>query len=95
MPKLCNIDLANCQKIRRKLRTFVRRLKKQFPVKEVYLFGTWAKGEVHEGSDIDLLIIGNLKGRIFQRIEFVSSQVKVYHLANAKVYHPPIGLLNG
>jgi len=25
----------------------------------------------------------------------VSSQVKVYHLANAKVYHPPIGLLNG
>ncbi len=71
MPKLCNIDLANCQKIRRKLRTFVRRLKKQFPVKEVYLFGTWAKGEVHEGSDIDLLIIGNLKGRIFQRIEKV------------------------
>jgi predicted nucleotidyltransferase len=37
-------------------------------VNEVYLYGSFAKGEIHEGSDIDLLIIGDFKERFFERI---------------------------
>jgi predicted nucleotidyltransferase len=37
-------------------------------VKEVYLYGSFARGEVHEGSDIDLLVIGDFKDRFFDRI---------------------------
>jgi predicted nucleotidyltransferase len=37
-------------------------------VKEVYLFGSFAKDEIHEGSDIDLLIIGDFQERFFDRI---------------------------
>lgn len=37
-------------------------------MKEVYLYGSFAKGEIHEGSDIDLLIIGDFSERFFDRI---------------------------
>jgi hypothetical protein len=40
-------------------------------VREVYLFGSFARGEVHEGSDVDLMIIGDFTGRIFDRIGMV------------------------
>jgi hypothetical protein len=32
------------------------------------LYGSFAKGEIHEGSDIDLIIVGNFKERFFDRI---------------------------
>jgi len=34
-------------------------------IKEVYLFGSFAKGEVHEASDIDLIIVGDFKEKFF------------------------------
>jgi len=34
-------------------------------------------------------------GECLQELKDVRSQVKVYHPANAKVYHPTAGLLNG
>lgn len=33
----------------------------------VYLFGSFARGRVHEGSDIDLLIIGHFHERFPER----------------------------
>jgi len=32
------------------------------------LYGSFSRGEIHEGSDIDLLIVGNFKERLFDRI---------------------------
>jgi len=44
----------------------------KMPIKEVYFYDPFARGEiheeVHEGSDIDLIIIGNFKERLFDRI---------------------------
>jgi len=68
MPKLCNIDIKHRPEIRQRLSRFVRKLKKTFSVEAVYLFGSWATGETHEGSDIDLLVIGDFQGKIFDRI---------------------------
>jgi len=71
MLKLCNIDIERSQEIYERLRAFVTRLRKNFSIKEVYLYGSFVRGEIHEGSDIDLVIVGGFKGRIFQRIEEV------------------------
>jgi len=71
MLKLCNIDIERSQEIYERLREFVTRLRKNFSIKEVYLYGSFVRGEIHEGSDIDLVIVGDFKGRIFQRIEEV------------------------
>jgi len=69
MLKLCNIDIERCQEIYKRLNKFLCRLKKRFAITAVYLYGSFAKEEVHEGSDIDLVIVGNFKGRMFERIE--------------------------
>ena len=68
MHKLCRIDIENRKKLSEEVRDFVTELKRKLPVKEVYLFGSFAKDEIHEGSDIDLLIIGDFKERFPYRI---------------------------
>ncbi len=32
------------------------------------MFGSFAKGEIHEGSDIDLIVVGDFKERFFERV---------------------------
>ncbi len=68
MYKLCRIDIEHSKELIDKIRNFVGELKRTLPVKDVYLYGSFAKGEIHEGSDIDLLIIGDFKERFFERI---------------------------
>ncbi|MBI2918450.1 MAG: nucleotidyltransferase domain-containing protein [Chloroflexi bacterium] len=46
-----------------RLSEFVALLKASLPVEAVYLFGSFATGEVHEGSDIDLVIVGDFRQR--------------------------------
>ena len=71
MPKLRRIDLEDREGIRRELLRFVEELKEKLPVSQVYLFGSFACGKVHEESDIDLLIVGDFPERVFTRIERV------------------------
>ncbi len=68
MYKLCRVDIEGRQEIVDKIKEFAAELKKALPVSAVYLYGSFAKGEIHEGSDIDLLIIGEFKDRPFDRI---------------------------
>lgn len=68
MHKLCRIDIERSEDLLVEIRSLAAALKKVLPVKEVYLYGSFARGEVHEGSDIDLLVIGDFKERLFDRI---------------------------
>ena len=44
--------------------TYVNQVKRAgVPVKEAYLFGSYAKGKVWEGSDIDICIVSNSFGK--------------------------------
>ena len=71
MPKLCRIDLDDRKGIHRELLRFVGVLKEKLPISKVYLFGSFAHNRVHEGSDIDLIIVGDFHERLFSRIERV------------------------
>lgn len=68
MYKLCRVNIEQSKELLNKIRIFTEELKKVLPVKEVYLYGSFAKDEIHEGSDIDLLIIGDFKERFFDRV---------------------------
>lgn len=68
MHKLCPINIEDSKELIDKIRDFAKKLPMLLPVNEIYLYGSFAKGEIHEGSDIDLLIIGDFKERIFERI---------------------------
>ncbi len=68
MPKLCRVDLKQSQKIFEDIKDFAKELKKKFAIKAIYLYGSFAKEEIHEGSDIDLVIVGEFKERFPYRI---------------------------
>jgi predicted nucleotidyltransferase len=40
----------------------LRRLIRAFAPEKILLFGSWAKGKEHVGSDVDLLIVADLPG---------------------------------
>lgn len=68
MYKLCRINIEQSEELIREIKYFAERLKKILPVRDVYLYGSFARGEIHEGSDIDLIIIGDFSERFFDRI---------------------------
>ena len=68
MYKLYRVDIEKSQEIFRRIKEFSKKLKKELPVKEVYLYGSFAEGNFHQGSDIDLIVIGDFKERFFERI---------------------------
>ncbi len=68
MYKLCRIDIERSEELLEDIRKLALKIKAKLPVSEIYIYGSFAKGEIHEGSDIDLLIIGDFKERLFDRI---------------------------
>ncbi|MFW6118075.1 MAG: nucleotidyltransferase domain-containing protein [Chloroflexota bacterium] len=50
------------------MRELAHLLKSKHKVKKVYLYGSFARGDFHEGSDIDLIIVGEFDGKMPQRI---------------------------
>jgi len=66
--KLCRVNLEDRDKIYEQLREFGQLLKSKHKVKKVYLYGSFARGDFHEGSDIDLVIVGEFEGRMPDRI---------------------------
>ena len=68
MYKLCRVNLEDREKIYEQLREFADLLKSKHKVQKIYLYGSFARGDFHEGSDIDLIIVGDFEGRMPQRI---------------------------
>ena len=68
MPKLRRVDPEGREELLQQVTEFVRELKAKLPVEDVYLFGSLARGGLHEGSDIDLCIVGAFPERLPYRI---------------------------
>jgi len=68
MYKLCRVNIERSEELIQEIKVFADSLKKILPVRDVYLYGSFATGEIHEGSDIDLVIIGDFKERFVDRI---------------------------
>jgi len=56
-------------------------LEKKYPISELALFGSYARGDNHEKSDIDILV--DFNGRI--GIEFISLAHELEDIFHAKV----------
>jgi len=68
VPAVRSIDPRARATLLRELEAFASRLGAELDVGAVYLFGSLARGDQHEGSDIDLLVIGRFPGRAFEAI---------------------------
>lgn len=69
MYKLCRVDIEQSEKIYEQLRELANLLKSEHKVNKVYLYGSFARGNFNEGSDIDLIIVGEFQGKMPQRIK--------------------------
>lgn len=68
MHTLRRVDPADREKLIAAVKEFAQKLRTLFPIEKIYLYGSFARGEVHEGSDIDLVVVGDFKERFFERI---------------------------
>jgi hypothetical protein len=65
---LCRIDVGKSDEILEELERFAEDLRERSGC-DVYLYGSFARGDVHEGSGIDLIIVDDFGERFFERIE--------------------------
>ena len=70
MPRLRRIDIDAREKVSEELSRFVRRLRRRYGPSAVYVFGSFARGELHEGSDV--VVVGDFRERFFDRVAKVS-----------------------
>jgi len=68
---LRRINLDHLDEIFDELKKLVQEIKQKYPVESIYLFGSFARNEIHEGSDVDLLIVGDFPGRFHERAGLV------------------------
>lgn len=72
MLKVVRINIEEGEKTYRdlenKLIEFLKRIKARFEIKKALVFGSFTRRELHEGSDIDIILIGNFKGKMHERI---------------------------
>jgi len=64
------------QKISERLRRISERLKKEYHAEKVILYGSHAKGEATEDSDVDILVIAPTEERFFERMATVRGLIR-------------------
>lgn len=72
MYKICRINIGKGKKIYKeidsKLKKFAERVRKKYSAKKILIFGSYVRKDLNEGSDIDLIIVGNFKEKFHKRI---------------------------
>ncbi len=64
------------QEVSGRIRQIAERLKKEYKAQKVILYGSYAKGEATEDSDVDLFIIAPTNERFFQRMATVLGLIR-------------------
>jgi len=72
MHKLCRINIGRGKEIYNeldnKLKELAKKLRVKYKVSEIIVFGSYARADLNEGSDIDLVIVADFKARFHKRI---------------------------
>jgi len=69
MLKLCRIDLERSEEIYKKIDAYKNHLVEKLNPEKILLFGSFARGDFNECSDIDLLVIHDWKEAFLDRIK--------------------------
>jgi len=64
------------QEVLGRIQQIAERLKKEYKAQKVILYGSYAKGEATEDSDVDLFIIAPTHERFFQRMATVLGLIR-------------------
>jgi hypothetical protein len=67
--KLCRVDIRRSQKIFEKIERYRDRVVRKLNPRAIILFGSFARGDINEGSDVDIVVIANFKEPFLDRIK--------------------------
>jgi len=68
MSELCWPDNFINRKSNKIVKRFINLIVNKFNLKKIIIFGSFARGDYHKGSDLDLIIVGEFKERFIDRI---------------------------
>jgi len=69
MLKLCNVDIDRSQEIFETIAKYQDKVIQKLKPKKIILFGSFARGDFNEGSDVDLIVIGDWQQDFLDRIK--------------------------
>ena len=69
MLKLRRVDLGRSEEIFEKIDAYVERLAGELHPRCVILYGSFARGDISEGSDVDLVVVADFKESFLDRIK--------------------------
>jgi len=69
MLKLRRVDIERGAETYRRIEGYVEALVKRLDPRLVILFGSFATGDINEGSDIDILVVADFKEGFLDRIK--------------------------
>ena len=64
------------RELNKRLQTIGNKIKKEYRAERVILFGSYAKGNATEDSDVDLLVVAPTKERFFERMASVRRLIR-------------------
>src|SRR3970282_3004548 len=64
------------RELNKRLQTIRKKIKKDYRAEKVILFGSYAKGNATEDSDVDLLVVAPTKERFFERMASVRRLIR-------------------
>ncbi|MHA1264625.1 MAG: nucleotidyltransferase domain-containing protein [Candidatus Helarchaeota archaeon] len=71
MCQLCKKNIIPNKDINRKVIKLIHKIKEQLNPRKIILYGSLIRGDIHELSDVDLVIVGKYDIPFFQRIGLV------------------------
>ena len=71
MCKLCRNDIIVDRELNQKVIKIIHSIKEELNPSKIIIFGSISRGDYHELSDLDLVIVGNFDVPFFQRIGLV------------------------
>ncbi|MEM3506372.1 MAG: nucleotidyltransferase domain-containing protein [Candidatus Bathyarchaeia archaeon] len=68
---LRRINIERSEEVFRKIESYAKEVIKELNPKLIILFGSFASGEINEGSDIDILVVADFKEDFLERIKIL------------------------
>ena len=69
MRKLCRVDLRRSKEVFKGIERYKEGVIRKLNPAAILLFGSFARGDINEGSDVDMIVIANFKEGFLDRIK--------------------------
>jgi hypothetical protein len=68
MLKLCRVNIERSGEVFEKIEKYVKKLVNVLKPNLIILFGSFARGDINEGSDVDILVVADFKEDFLDRV---------------------------